>query len=91
MGKIKISDNVIWISHIEENEELAHRIATMTEGEIIELEVDGFTGFWRKMKTGSDGRPTHGIKPRGEANKHWMSAQLRRGQVVPIHEVKNWD
>lgn len=91
MAKVLIKDNVIWASHIEGDEALIQRIISMNEGEIIELEVDGFSGFWRKMKKGIDGRPTHGVKPRGDANKHWMSAQRRRGTQVEIEEIVDWD
>jgi len=91
MGTVKIVDSVIWVKHIEEDEPLTHRIMSMTEGEIIELEVDGFVGFWRKMKNGKDGRQTTGIKPLCEAHKHWQSAQLRRDMIVPIREITDWD
>lgn len=88
-GKVKIVDSVIWVKHIEGDEDLKNRILSMKQGETIELEVDWFKGFWRKMKNGNN-IPTEGVKPYEEANKHWQSAQRRKGEYVPIWEVKEY-
>jgi len=89
-GWVQIEDNVIWVSHIRDNDALVSRIHNMNENEIIALEVDWFRGFWCKMKSGKDGRPTSGLKPLEDANKHWKSAQRRKGEAVPIREVTDW-
>lgn len=87
MGMVEIRDHAIWIKHIHGNDELVEKISKLSAGSLIELEVDGFRGMWKKMDVGKDGRPTNGIKGLGKGKDHWHSLQDRRGDLVSIKEA----
>jgi hypothetical protein len=84
MSVVEIRDYALWPKHIHQNEELKNKIVAMTEGDLIELEVEGFRGMWKKMDDGKDGRPTPGIKGIGKAKEHWHGLQDKRGELVSI-------
>jgi len=84
MSVVEIRDYALWPKHIHQNEELKNKIVAMTEGDLIELEVEGFRGIWKKMDDGKDGRPTPGIKGIGKAKEHWHGLQDKRGELVSI-------
>jgi hypothetical protein len=89
MGKVRIRDDAIWAKHIEGDPRLAERIKAMSEGQPIDLEVNGIVGRWQRMRDGKDGRPTLGIKPIAEMKDVW--ARFRReasGKVVDVREVR---
>jgi hypothetical protein len=87
MSVVEIRDYALWPKHIHQNEELKNKIVAMQEGGLIELEVEGVRGMWKKMDDGKDGRATPGIKALGIAKTHWHSIQGRRGDLVSIKEV----
>jgi len=87
MSVVEIRDYALWPKHIHQNEELKNKIVDLLEGDLIELEVEGVWGIWKKMDDGKDGRATPGIKGLGTAKKHWHSIQDRRGELVSIKEV----
>lgn len=87
MSVIEIRDYALWPKHIHGNDELKEKIIAMKEGELIELEVEGFRGMWKKMDDGKDGRPTPGIKALGKAKDHWHALQDQRGELVSIKEA----
>ena len=87
MSVVEIRDYALWPKHIHENEQLKEKILGMKAGELIELEVDGFRGMWKKMDDGKDGRPTPGIKALGKAKQHWHGLQDMRGNLVSISEA----
>ena len=87
MSLVEIRDHALWIKHIHQNEALRQELLQLAAGELIELQVDGFRGMWKKMDDGRDGRPTPGIKAIGKAREHWHGLQDRRGALVPIKFV----
>ena len=87
MSYVEIRDFALWPKHIHGNDELRDRILSLDAGTLIELEVDGFRGMWKKMDDGKDGRPTPGIKALGKAREHWHGLQDRRGELVRIAEA----
>ena len=84
MGLVEIRDHAIWIKHIHEADELVNKLMSLPGGKLIELEIDGFKGMWKKMDDGKDGRPTNGIKALGKGRDHWHGLQERRGEFVSI-------
>ena len=86
MSFVEIRDYALWIKHIHGNDELKDELQQMKAGELIELEVDGVRGMWKKMDDGKDGRPTPGIKGIGEAKDHWHGLQNARGKLVTIQK-----
>jgi len=91
MGKIKIADNSIWLKHIEDDRPLRDRLASLSAGETVKLEVAGVVGVWERMKNGPDGRPTPGIKPIDSMKRAWTAMQKDRGKVVNIRQVVDAD
>ena len=87
MGKVKISDNSIWLKHIEGDSRLVARLDRLKSGQTIDLEVDGVVGRWERMRDGRDGRPTAGIKPIDAMREVWKRLQDERGRVVEMREV----
>jgi len=84
MSRVEIRDHVLWIKHIHQNSPLVKKLADLQAGDLVELEIDGFRGTWKKMDDGKDGRQTPGIKPLGKAREHWHRLQDRRGDLVSI-------
>jgi len=87
MSKVEVRDYALWAKHVHGNEPLKAKLIALSEGEMIELEVDGFKGVWKKMDAGKDGRPTDGIKPILGARERWGELQDHRGTLVSIKEV----
>ena len=80
-------DHALWIKHIHGNEPLKEKLLELAGGELVQLEVDGQAGMWKKMDDGKDGRPTPGIKGLAKARDHWHGLQESRGEMVSIREV----
>ena len=91
MAYVEICDDAMWATRIEGGKALKDRILSLAPGEVIELEVDGIVGRWERMRNGTDGRPTKGIKPIGPMKEVWTRLQARRGEVVEIREVRTAD
>jgi hypothetical protein len=91
MGKVVIRDNSIWFKHVEGDERLRSRIASLPPGATIDLEVGGIVGRWERMQDGRDGRPTEGLKPIAEMREVWNRLQEERGRIVDIREVRTAD
>ncbi len=89
MSIVEIRDHSLWPKHIHGNDPLKHRLLNLEEGGLVELEVDGFRGMWKKMDKGKDGRSVSGIKALGKARENWHALQDRRGDLVSIKEVKD--
>ncbi len=87
MSVVEVRDFALWPKHLHGNEPLKEKLLTMKAGELIELEVNGVRGMWKKMDDGKDGRPTPGIKGLGTARQQWHALQNRRGELVSIREV----
>ena len=88
MSEIQISDDSIWTKQIANDEALRGRLIAMSQGHLVELEVDGVRGIWRKMLDGRDGRRTDGLKPGDDkTSKWWKDQQNRRGETVSIREI----
>lgn len=89
MSIVEIRDHSLWPKHIHGNDPLKDRLLNLDEGGLVELEVNGFRGWWKKMDIGKDGRSVPGIKALGKARDHWHDLQDRRGDLVSINEVKD--
>lgn len=87
MPLVEIRDYVLWVKHVHDDEALKNKLDKLSAGDLIELEVNGYRGMWKKMDDGKDGRPTPGIKGLGSAKTHWHELQDRRGELVSIKEA----
>lgn len=88
MSMVEVRDHALWIKHIHENEPLKERLHALAGGQLVELEVAGLRGMWKKMDDGKDGRPTPGIKALGKARDRWRELQADRGELVTIREIR---
>ncbi len=86
---VEIRDYQVWAKHIHGDEALKRRILDMWPGELIELEIGGLSGCWKKMEANrSTGEPTSGIKPLGKTRRYWHHlCEKRNGDLVPISEA----
>jgi hypothetical protein len=87
MSIVEVRDHALWIKHIHANDALQQKLLALKGGELVELEIDGFRGMWKKMDDGKDGRPTQGIKALGKGKEHWHGLQESRGEMVSIKEA----
>ena len=87
MAYVEIRDHAVWIKHVHGDAPLAELLLSMRAGDIVELEIDGHVGTWRKMDNGKDGRPTPGLRPLGKARVAWLKQQERRGELVTPNTV----
>ncbi len=87
MATTKITDDAIWLKHIEGDPRLQDRIRTLKSGDMLDLEVDGIVGKWQRMKDGRDGRPTYGIKPVSAMKDVWARLRRQSGRIVELREV----
>lgn len=87
MSLVEVRDHVQWAKHIHGNEALKQKVLAMPAETLIEIEVDGVRGMWKKMSDSKHGMPTPGLKGLGKARDHWHGLQTRRGELVPIGEA----
>lgn len=83
--QVEVRDHVLWVAHIDGDAEVRSWLESMPAGAIVDLQVDGVAGVWRKLSDGSDGRPSAGFKPVNEPiRSHWHRLQSRRGVIVRL-------
>ena len=85
MGQMIISDHAIWLKHIEADMAIIDRVSRLSQNAPITLQVDGRPVLFRKMRDGSDGRPTQGVRPDESFKDYWNELyKTRRGEKVEI-------
>ena len=89
MSMVEVRDHALWIKHVHGNEPLKEQLLALRGGELVELQVAGVRGMWKKMDDGKDGRPTQGIKALGKAKQHWHAMQADRGELVTIKSIQS--
>lgn len=82
--QIEIRDDVIWFRQLRAEPALISRLSALKDNEKIVLRIDNIEARWARMRTGRDGRPTHGIKPVGAMATVWSRLQARRGELVEL-------
>jgi hypothetical protein len=86
--QVRLTDFAIWFKHVE-GTDLVYRLRDLKDEEEISLEIDGVVGRWKRMKTGTDGRPTEGIRPHGSMKTVWNDwYRRRRGETLALREVR---
>ena len=87
MKDAEITDFVVWFKNIHSADLLRHLNALAPEEELTLL-ADNIVGPWQRMKSGTDGRPTPGIKPVGPMKKVWSDwFRTRRGERITLRTV----
>ena len=86
MGMVEVRDFVIWAKHIHGDDELQNKILALPAGQLVQLEVNGLAGHWKKMDDNrTTGEATPGIKPIGRTLDSWKKIyQFKRGDLVSI-------
>ncbi|MCW8139458.1 MAG: hypothetical protein KIT58_11220, partial [Planctomycetota bacterium] len=85
-AQVEVRDQVLWLAHITGDRGLVARLEALGPNDAIQLRVDGVVGTWTRMRDGSDGRPTLGLKPVGAAATAWREAYRRR-EARPLVEI----
>ena len=85
MSFVQVRDHALWVDDIHGNRPLQERIRAMKEGELIELRVEGVAGTWRRLKDGTGGRDSPGLKAVGHAQSKWHELRdERRGGIATV-------
>ena len=87
MSFAEVRDYAMWIDQLYGNPELKSRITAMADGEEIQLEIDGVRGTWSRVTGTRDGAPRAGVKPSGDAMRHWLA--LRDEKYAGIASVRD--
>jgi hypothetical protein len=85
MASAKITDQCLWLAHIEEGD-VKRALQSVHAGSLISMLVDGEPIDFQRMATGKDGRPTNGFNPVGENLSMW-----RDRYVAGIHQTIDID
>ena len=72
MAKAKLTDQCLWIAHIEPGS-LKEALSSVHPDGVISLNVDGDVIAFQRMATGRDGRQTNGFNPVGSNAGIWRS------------------
>ncbi len=82
-GTVEVRDHVLWISHVAGDPLLREWLEAVPAGAVLDLNVDGVAGVWRRIADGTDGRSSPGFKPVSEPiRSHWHKLQTSRGTHV---------
>ena len=87
MSFAEVRDYALWRENLYGNRLLQEKIAAMEDGEKIELEVDGVRGTWHRITGREKGQARAGLKPSGEAQRHWLA--LRDEKYAGIASIKD--
>jgi hypothetical protein len=88
---VQITDHSMWLKHINSADLAAHLRQLAPEQEIT-LETDGVIGRWQRMKNGSDGRETLGIRPVGPMKTIWNNwYRTQKGRRIPLRIIQTSD
>lgn len=83
----KVSDVTMWFSHID-SPALRARLDALDSEEEISLEIDNVVGRWCRMRTGTDGRKTPGLRPIGPMKDIWNRwFREEKGKIVVVRPV----
>ena len=83
----EITDFVVWFKNIH-SADLLQQLEALKPDEQMTLRADTVVGSWARMKTGTDGRPTPGIKPVGPMKHLWSEwFRTRRGERILLQPV----
>lgn len=90
-AEIEISDHAIWFKHAR-GTDLQEPLESLAPESEIELEADGVKGRWKRLKTGTDGREVHAIRPIGPMKGIWNNwFKTRRGERIYLRVVEPAD
>ena len=87
MSFAEVRDHALWKDNLYGNQPLQEKIASLKDGDQIELEVDGVRGTWARITGSDNGRPRPGLKASGEALQLWLA--LRDEKYAGIASVRD--
>jgi hypothetical protein len=88
MGTVRITDVMIWAKQIEGDDELVALINCMEPHLLIELEINGFKGFWQKTNQNPEHQTGHALKPRDCVKQYWKILRSQGQKTAEIRQVK---
>ena len=74
---VEVRDFVLWLKHIHGASNLQARLLALDAREIVFLKIDGKVGIWERMRDGSDGSRTTGLKPSDARTRELWHALFR--------------
>jgi len=84
---VNIEDVAIWFKHVREPK-ARERLARLEEDEAIFLETNGVVGRWKRMRQGTNPKPTEAIRPDGKMTEIWGEwFRSAKGTPIEIREV----
>ncbi len=88
---VQVTDNSMWPKHIN-SAEMAAYLGKLAPEQEVTLETGGVIGRWQRMRNGSDGRETLGLRPIGAMKEIWNEwYRLEKGKRVSIRLVNTVD
>lgn len=89
---VEIQDYSIWIKHVRGSSSVSAYLSALRGGQAVTLRVDGHVGVWEKMRDGTHGLPTNGLKPIGAMRGLWGDLyKSRKGELVSLEIVDGPD
>jgi hypothetical protein len=86
-ARVTVRDNALWLRHIAGAADLQHRLGQIPANARIALKIDGKRIVFRRMRNGSDGRPTFGLRPDEDYRALWAEIyEKKRGEALSIEE-----
>lgn len=82
---IRVLDDVIHATQVEDVPILFERIIGMRPGQSIRLVVNGIPGTWIKVSMRDAGAVRHAIAPVGVTAETWASLRSPSGRRVELH------
>ena len=82
MTTVFCRDVCLWIADIPSGPD-RRMLLGMTPGSRIWIDIDKQPVLFERMKTGSDGRPTNGMKPVGGTARGWLD-RFKAGESVEV-------
>ena len=75
MARAKLTDQCLWLAHIEDGD-VKRALQSVHAGSVISMLVDGEQIDFQRMAVGKDGRPTSGFNPFGENVSIWRGRYI---------------
>jgi len=89
MAFVEIRDQALWPKHIHGDSALKSALMSLPKEGLVELEVAGFRGVWKRSRSDHYPEPTPGFSPLGMAEEHWRAlTRDHRGEEVTIALVR---
>jgi hypothetical protein len=85
LAQLNVRHNAIWAKHIDNGPHIVEAICRLEANAPLTLRLDKRAVVFRKMRDGTDGRPTLGLRADDSSKDFWNTIYAtRRGDVIEI-------